>query len=475
VNILSYVLFAIALVSLWAIWWFTPPRFASRRTELSPDQNATVEDAYRKSIAQGIAGLAFIITLFFTSAQYHLAREAERADRYQKQFDALKGSDVPPHIGGVFGLQQLAEDAPEWRVPILKALSAAAVSFSASGVANGRGRADALAAFVAVALATAPESLTPPAVGRPAAPASAQSGDCFDKGYPNAQAIQAQSVGYDLAGGQFMGAKIVRAHLEDADLTGTDLSGANAYQGHFNDANLALAKLDAANLGCADFRGARLVGAHLDHGSGIATSDMVSGAKIGVQASGAIFESANLTGAHFNYANLQGTDFRRSNMRATQLRFACMDGSTKLRGVNMNSAIFEHAWLTDVDFGPAENLTVGAHLTAERRQQLVQTSGVTVLTGANFDNANLQRTKFTFASLQKATFKDANLREADFRGSDASVDALNQGHTCRTIYPDGTIHGVCGIEWKYADLDVRTCENQFNQIGDNWLPRSPQG
>jgi len=141
----------------------------------------------------------------------------------------------------------------------------------------------------------------------------------------------------------------------------------------------------------------------------------------------------------------------------------------------MSGAIFEHAWLTDVDFGPAENLAIGEHLTPERRQQLVQTSGVTVLMGVNFDNANLQRAKFDFASLQKATFKDANLREADFRGSDASVEALNQAHTCQTICPAGTIHGVCGIEWKYADLDVRTCENQFNQIGDIWFPRSPQG
>src|SRR3954451_13695635 len=120
----------IGIAVLWFVWWPFPLRIAKRKMIRDPKQRADIEDAYRKTISQAIGGAALLTGIYFTVQQYYLATRTQNLEQYQKGFDALKGSDVAVHIGGIYGLEILSRSVPEWRTSILMGLSASAVVFS---------------------------------------------------------------------------------------------------------------------------------------------------------------------------------------------------------------------------------------------------------------------------------------------------------------------------------------------------------
>lgn len=229
--------------------------------------------------------------------QYYLSTEAQNINQYQKGFEALKGSDIPVHVGAIYGLEILAGAVPEWKTSILMGISASAVVFSHEPVEIGSSKIspDSEAALIVVSRA------------------GADSGE----------------VKYPLAGGIFRGSKLPWAKLRGANLESADLSGSDLYKSRFYEANLAFAQLNGANLAGADLSHARLLEARFCRGYNFAVPDLQVGIEVPTQLAGAKFESANLKGAWLVGANLDGAIFH---------------------GAVLSGAHLDGANLTDADF-----------------------------------------------------------------------------------------------------------------------------
>jgi hypothetical protein len=74
---------AIFLVALWAIWWWLPKQQADRLTSADEKAKVDVEDNFRKTISQVLAGAAVIIGAFLT---YWATMQTLQENR--KQFEA---------------------------------------------------------------------------------------------------------------------------------------------------------------------------------------------------------------------------------------------------------------------------------------------------------------------------------------------------------------------------------------------------
>jgi uncharacterized protein YjbI with pentapeptide repeats len=454
VNVSLKVLAGCALVVaalLWLAWcwWVLPGRISLRYKPFEENQGrcASIEDSYRRAIAQAIGGVALISALCFTALQYRLSSQIEETDQYQKAFEALKGDDVATHVGGIYWLQKIMQERPEWRRSILAALSAAAVVFSRPKDAKpDHITQDANAALQSVAWAPPDPDGEADLTSKPHPKPKGEE----DSGRARAAAA-AQLIGkhYQLAHGWFVGVDMHAAFLEDADLESANLSGADFFEANLRQADLALSTLSGASFVSARMEGVRLVGADLNPGKNFSTPSLQTGSEIGTQIPSAHLDNANMTGAKMNYVNLQGATMTNAVMVKAQLEHACMDAKTSLRGANLAEANMNLAWLGGADFG--------------RANPAIPTN----LKGAQFRGANLAGTRFGGADLDGADFTGANLQGAVFTGASMKDAVFSHARFCRTVMTDGKVNAAdtdtCAIEWPDMAVEYLTCDNQIQQ------------
>jgi uncharacterized protein YjbI with pentapeptide repeats len=265
---------------------------------INPKDRADLEDTFRKTFAQVVAGIGAAGALYFTfqsseaarrsseAAQQstETARETQITEEYAKAVEQLgtNGKDkLAVRLGGIYALERIANGSAKDHKAVIEVLTA----YVRDRAKRSHGWADQLGSWSNV--------------------------------QPDVQAILTILCRRRR---HFEGPAIDQhrpwPNLDWTDLTGADLQDCKLAKVSMQDAELPLAKLHGA-----DLRGADLVLADLYN------ADL----------RGANLRRANLYGAHLSRADLEGADLRGAKLHGADLFLADLRGA-KLRGADLRDA-----------------------------------------------------------------------------------------------------------------------------------------
>jgi hypothetical protein len=129
-----------AVVVAGFLWWWVPKRQMRSTQLVDPKERADVEDNFRKTVGQGLAGVAVLVgatlaysgtllTLRESDAQSRLSANASRAllisQQVSKGFEQLVSSNIVMRLGGIYALEGVMNTSSEYYQPILAALCGA--------------------------------------------------------------------------------------------------------------------------------------------------------------------------------------------------------------------------------------------------------------------------------------------------------------------------------------------------------------
>jgi pentapeptide repeat protein len=132
-TVILGLLLALALVALVVLAVFVlPARLIARDLGgpstglLKPPELLTATDAIRKTLLQGIGGLLFLATAFFTYQQLKVSREVHTTDQFNKAIDHLGSERMDVRVGAIYALERIARASKDGRErgPVLEILSA---------------------------------------------------------------------------------------------------------------------------------------------------------------------------------------------------------------------------------------------------------------------------------------------------------------------------------------------------------------
>jgi uncharacterized protein YjbI with pentapeptide repeats len=329
---------------------------AEKRGSLGSKDAADLEDAFRKTFAQIVAGIGAAGALYFTYQANESAKDKQLTDQYAKAVEQLgtgsagDNKQLPVRLGGIYSLARIADISEKDHWPCMEVLTAyVRKNAPRDGTHN-----PPLTEIRAILTVIRQRKLREIEIGEHL--------DLSDTALESA----------DLDGADLTGADLAGANLTRADLAGAHLHGANLDGAHLNGAHLDGANLDGANL-----HGAFLISAHLDDalideadlaGAHLHAANLAGAFLAGAHLTDAELDDAILTGAHLHSANLTGANLRGANLARADLHGADLDGAD-LDGADLTRAHLDEAHLDDA------NLT-GAHLDGAN------------LTGAHLDDAH---------------------------------------------------------------------------------------
>ncbi|MDB5158536.1 MAG: Pentapeptide repeat family protein [Mucilaginibacter sp.] len=118
---MAYAIIAAILLISTLFLWLIPIWQLKNKNNLSRNQVLTLENEFRKTIAQIIGGLFVFVGLYFTWSQLSETRESISisqqvflTDRYSKAIDQLGSSNPQIRLGGIFSLEKLASSSKEY-------------------------------------------------------------------------------------------------------------------------------------------------------------------------------------------------------------------------------------------------------------------------------------------------------------------------------------------------------------------------
>jgi Pentapeptide repeats (8 copies)/Pentapeptide repeats (9 copies) len=314
----------VGLVLLGAGVWILPRRLAPPlsaktletlsdrdRLELT-DGRLKLQNDQRTTALQAIGGLAVLAGAILAfqqlsddrqqaNATRELALQGQASERFTRAIDQLGSDRREVQLGGIYGLEQVARQAPDNRLPVIEAL-------------------------VAYLHRRVPLATNPPDAEMPREDLRARAPDVQAvltvlgrrQTAPDDPELDLRAL--DLAGADLADANLAGANLRDTDLRHADLTRANLTFSHLEDAKLRFASLGEANLTDTTlyhtdlpqvyFAGAKLSGtiftdanlADAYFGGGKVADTWFSGANL----TGAKFVHINLENAHLNDANFTG-------------------------------------------------------------------------------------------------------------------------------------------------------------------------
>ena len=191
-------------------------------------------------------------------------------ERYQKGLDLLGSEKLPARLGGIYTLQDLAEDEPEQYHLKVKRQLCAFVRHPTRGEDDKAKPAAVGQSLIKTARADVQDALS--AIGS-------------HRHYVEYVVEKKASFRINLADADLTGANLLGAFLGNSDLNRANLTGANLVVADLTEAYLLSVNLSSANLTSAKLNHTKLVGANL---------------------ADAILSEADLTGTDVSYANLTG-------------------------------------------------------------------------------------------------------------------------------------------------------------------------
>jgi hypothetical protein len=267
----------VLVLRLGPVWMIGP------HGDLDDAERLNAINAARASLVQLFGGVALFAGLLLTARTYLLSRRGQITDRYASAVDQLGSANVSVRTGGVYALEQVTTDAPDYVATVSEVLAAyvrertdhrAGAAVSRDGRRPGRRRGNAaLTNDVQAALTV------------------------LGRRHPDRVLRRLDLRHCDLTGADLQGAR-----LQDADLT----------RSHLDAANCVDARLQRAKLGSASLRGADLSGAMLGRAD-------LAGADLG----GATLHLTDLAGAVFTGCRVDRCDLSTAkNLSPDQLAVA---------------------------------------------------------------------------------------------------------------------------------------------------------
>lgn len=274
---------------------------------VSPLERATVENEFRRTMIQLVAGVALAAGLGLTawriwvsSRQVTVTEDGQITNRFTEAIRLLASSDLYSRLGAIYALERIARDSAKDHWTIMEVLSAyickppaqspgiVPTNATEGSTVSEDLRADVQAAFTVIA----------------------RRAHWQTEGEKRLRLSQADLRSARLFEGHLENAIIMSTHLENSFLRGVHLEHAGLLFAQLDGASLDEAHMEAAMCPSTSFRGATLEGAHLEMAS----------------MQGARFSEANLTGAYLLNANLRKADFRNAVLKGAHVGGAKLDG-----------------------------------------------------------------------------------------------------------------------------------------------------
>lgn len=395
---------------------------ASSRAKLSE-----TAAAWAPAAASSAAIAAVVLSLFTYSAtnssttqQYNLSRNGQIADRFSKAVELLTAGETGKRLGGIYALQQIAEESPSYRDTVKNELSGF-IRVNTHRQGPDCGPSADVTKSPDLSAATSILADKPPVDDSALAHADGKK----DSRWKN----DAKSF-IDLSGSCLRGISMERSRLEYIHLNGADI-GDSA----FDDANLTHASLGASgsnvmndgseyvaylhsigsgslNIFGSSFRNAILDGADL--------SSIVINRPCDASRRTVWFHKARLKGAVMWQSVIPDADFTGAVMDDMKIAASAFvggkfDSTTSFRNVTIDQWIdLEQADLRGADLR-------GIRFVNPRKGQSWPK--------INFRNANLYGADLRNVDLADADFSGADLREAKFDGLDQLKESRWDGWT----------------------------------------------
>jgi Pentapeptide repeats (8 copies) len=284
------------------------------------DARLKLQNDLRTTALQAIAGLAVLAGAVLAFQQLtedrqqatdtrELTLQGQASERFTRAIDQLGSDRREVQLGGIYGLEQIAQQAPDNRLAVTEVLvaylhrrvprPAKPLPLSESAVEDLRTRApDAQAALTVLGRRQT-------AQGDP--PLDLRALDLRHADLDRADLRDANLRGVDLRFADIQGANLQGVELRDANLVTADLRFSDLFDADLRFVDLRLANLLRTNLRDADLLGADLLSADL---------------------LGANLQGANLRDANLRRADLQGANLLGANLLGADLRDVTADPTT---------------------------------------------------------------------------------------------------------------------------------------------------
>jgi hypothetical protein len=251
---IAVIIEALVLIGMvWLFWWKLPQRQIAKLVlkVRDPKGRADLEDNYRKTIGQLIAGIAVaLVGGTFTYLQFvqqqsrslQQEREAQASllnNQLATGFERLSSDRITVRLGGIYTLEGVMNASDQYYQPVLGALCA----FVRESTRGNTVSEESPATDVQSALTV---------IGR------------RKPGPGYVELMGADVPGANLIAANLSGANLYETNFSRANLARVNLSGANLVGAHLERAFLVAANLTQADLGRAHLEGADLVGAQLE-------------------------------------------------------------------------------------------------------------------------------------------------------------------------------------------------------------------
>ena len=362
--------------------YIVPQRFVQRYHLTAPKDKAEVVDAYRKTFAQVIGGLALAVTFAWT-----IYRDNETLDQGKKQLNTqqffqraqlsnqqfvegakLLKEDVGPSAAGVNALGQVAATQPEFQSPVVTTL----IAFIKSGKMV-KSQNDLIIPD------NAPGTI--PANIQAALSVIAKRNQSTDEQITSADKVYR----YDGSGGNFFRLNLYRAYLVRARFSGLGPEGAFRNVS-FQGASLYGADFHGLDLSNTGFDGSRMADWEAYDSKWTPTTPKE--------------DLDYIDAKHLFTVNFEGAKLIRAGFDRVRM------GGANLKGADLEGASFWKADLSRADLTGAKNLKNGTSFYEATLTDAVFAE--TDLESVNFRNAKLHGTDFTGAkNVEKADFTDA--------------------------------------------------------------------
>jgi uncharacterized protein YjbI with pentapeptide repeats len=310
-----------------------PLKDARDRLEVR-DVRAKLRNDVRTTAVQGVVGLAVLAgaVLGFrqltedrqqADATRRLTLQGQASERFTRAIDQLGSDRREVQLGGIYGLEQIAQQAPDNRLAVTEVLVAylhrriprsAKLQSNTSSIEELRIRASDAQAALTVLGRRQIAPTDPPL-------------DLRVLDLRRADLRGAILRGVDLSGADLGDAILRGADLSGADLRGADLRGAYLLRANLVGADLSGAILRGAALHGADLSGANLVGANLVYAV-LSGANLVGADLVDADLSGAILVNAVVNGADLRSVDLSGANLVGADLGDAILRGATADRDT---------------------------------------------------------------------------------------------------------------------------------------------------
>jgi len=320
-----FYLIIIACITACLALWIIPIRQTHKFAALLPkEQLPSMENEFRKTLAQIVGSIIVIIGLLFTWNQIGASLDANRmnetrlrSERFAKAVEHIGSTALEIRIGGMFSLQQLAEASNQdcWM----------AQQILSSFVRNKAKKSTAVSTQLAEDVHCALKVLGKINNIRDIDAGSNDKILLNDISLIGASLVESDFRLTDFQMSNLLQTDLRNAHLEQSNFAGADLTGSN----------LSLAKLQKADLhGLTSAESARFIGANLK---------------------GANLEHANLANSDFTCADLSDAKLSGTILRGTILKGAKLRTSTGLSKEQLKEAITDETTLCPTELSVAPN------------------------------------------------------------------------------------------------------------------------